>query len=95
MRILFFTGPNCKACVAMKPVVARVAERIGIEVDELDVSTETGGKIAQALGVRSLPTTVLADCGDNPFIVSGWRIFESVNGAVAEKRLREIVRGLR
>lgn len=59
MKALLFTGPNCKACPAMKHNLAKAE----IHYDELDLSVKENQSIAGLYQVRGLPTLVVVNGG--------------------------------
>lgn len=63
-RVLEFTARTCVVCQAMRPVVARVAERcqvLGESLVRVDVGTKGGRALADQHAVRGTPTFVLLD----------------------------------
>ena len=68
----------------MKPVLNKVAETIGDEVRVAQINVDDEPGLAQAFGIRGIPTMVL---------ISGGRVLDSVTGVVAADRLIEQVRG--
>lgn len=63
-RVLEFTAGTCVVCQAMRPVVARAAERcdvLGQSLVQVDVGTSGGRALADQHLVRGTPTFVLLD----------------------------------
>ncbi len=59
MKLILFTGSWCIPCQQLKPIVKDVAEERGIELNIIDVETET--VTANAYMVRGVPMLILLD----------------------------------
>ncbi len=60
--VLAFTSPDCAAChAAQRPALEEFARRVGdqVEIREVDLLTER--ETARALGIFSVPSTVVLD----------------------------------
>lgn len=59
MKILKFESDNCPACEQIESRVKRVCDTLNIEVEKIDVRSETGMDRAQKLKVWGIPTLLL------------------------------------
>jgi thioredoxin-like negative regulator of GroEL len=69
--VILLTGHKCPACDALKPVLSAVCEREGIEMTIMQVQDEIDA--CRALGMRMVPTVVLAGAGQAEVLFSGVR----------------------
>jgi len=60
-QIIIFTQPNCPKCPLAKKVVEKVAERVNVEVREIDVSTPDGEIEALMYNVCSTPSIAIGE----------------------------------
>ncbi len=58
-RITLLTQPNCAMCDHAKQVLARIAPDIPVTVEELDLSTDAGRRLAAEAGVLFAPGILL------------------------------------
>jgi thioredoxin 1 len=56
--LLDFGAPWCRPCVALEPVLGRIARESGGSIRVAKVDTETSPGLAARLGVRAVPTVV-------------------------------------
>ena len=80
-RILAFSTEDCPACDVAKPIVKKIANNAGIQVNDLDPTNEI--ELAQMFGVNIMPTFVLLD-GEGEFI-------ESIEGFIDEKTAQSFI----
>jgi len=59
MRLLKFEASWCGPCQKMKPVVAKIAEAHGLEVETIDIDVDQQRTLQY--GVQSVPTLVLLE----------------------------------
>jgi hypothetical protein len=76
--LLVFGSPDCRTCVsAQKPAVRILADRLGKEIQILDVDVTSQPELAESYGVLSLPTIFILDRTGAPrkvnhgFVASG------------------------
>ncbi len=75
-RVTLLTQPNCALCEHAKQVLARIARDVPIIVEEIDLGSDTGHRLAVAAGVFFAPGVLL---DDRPF---GY-------GRLSERKLRK------
>jgi thioredoxin 1 len=83
--VVDFYADWCGPCKAMAPMFERLADRYEGEVRFVKVDTERAPEIAQALGIRGLPTMAL---------VAGGQIRDVIVGAKPEAYLEKRIRWL-
>ena len=59
--IIVFVQPNCPKCPLAKTIVRRVAEKVNVEVKEIDVSTPDGEIEALMYNVCSTPSIAIGE----------------------------------
>ena len=59
MRIIKFYAEWCEPCKALTKVIERNAEKLPVEVQEIDIDKDM--ESAKAMGVRGVPTMVILD----------------------------------
>ena len=59
MKILKFESNNCPACEQIDAMVERVCKTLNLEVEKIDVRSESGMDRAQKLKVWGIPTLLL------------------------------------
>lgn len=79
-----FTGPRCPACKTIKPILEKIAEEEGLDLEFLDVEDPENRDKVKIYRVQSLPTTVV--------IKNGKTI--SFNGSLGEDRIRKLIGAL-
>jgi len=80
-KILAFSTEDCPACDIAKPIVKKIANNAGIQVNDLDPTNEI--EIAQIFDVNIMPTFVLLDDkGD---------LIESLEGFVDEQTAQNFI----
>ncbi|MEM9196095.1 MAG: thioredoxin domain-containing protein [Myxococcota bacterium] len=57
-------SPSCGPCKRLVPVLTNVATDFSERVRVVEISTEAEGKLLAALGVRSTPTLIIYDQGE-------------------------------
>jgi thiol-disulfide isomerase/thioredoxin len=80
-KILAFSTEDCPACDIAKPIFKKIANKVGIQVKNLDPTNEI--ELAQTFNVNVMPTFVLVD-SDGEFI-------ESLEGFVDEKIIEQFL----
>jgi len=80
-EILAFSTEDCHACDILKPIVKEAANKVGIEVKDLDPTVEI--ELAQKYNVSIVPTFVLLDL-NGEFI-------ESVDGFVDDDTINSFL----
>lgn len=83
--VVDFYADWCGPCKAMAPMFERLADRYEGEVRFVKVDTERAPEIAQALGIRGLPTMAL---------VAGGQIRDVIVGAKPEAYLEKRIQWL-
>jgi thiol-disulfide isomerase/thioredoxin len=84
-RILDFTQVSCKPCQAMKPILAEASSRCGVAIENVDVATPTGKKLAGDYGVTGTPALLfLGDDGRVTRRLTGMQTLEAVVAAITE-----------
>lgn len=63
-EVLFFTGPHCSACRAMRPVATAVASRYAGSVRFTEVDSSADRTSPDSHGVRSVPTFIALHDGE-------------------------------
>ena len=58
MKLTLYTQPNCPRCPATKALVSEVCREKGMEVEEVDISTDEGMFDAVSHNVMSTPSIV-------------------------------------
>lgn len=58
-RITLLTQPNCGMCEGAKQVLARIAHDVALTVEEIDLGTNTGHRLAADAGVLFAPGLLL------------------------------------
>ena len=58
-KITIFTQPNCPKCPAAKELAREVTKMKGIELEEVDISTDAGMFEAVSHNVMTTPTLIL------------------------------------
>jgi thioredoxin len=61
--IIKFYATWCPPCKEIAPAVKSVSKKLNIEVREVDLDTQTGGALANRLGVDRIPTLILLKDG--------------------------------
>lgn len=61
--IVKFYAAWCPPCKEIAPAVKSVSKKLNIEVREVDLDTQTGGALANRLGVDRIPTLILLKDG--------------------------------
>ncbi len=62
--VLAFTSPDCAACEATQhPALEELSVRTGGQVDIREVNVLAAGSLVRALGIFSVPSTVVVDGG--------------------------------
>jgi thioredoxin-related protein len=61
MELLFFTSSDCPACQALKLWLSKACADFHFTLTEVDVTTQTGGQLADNWEVTVLPTLVLQE----------------------------------
>lgn len=64
MKVLIFTSTTCAPCLQLKPIMQRIQDAVGFEMEVVE-----GSQVTQALferyGIRTVPTVVaLNDLGE-------------------------------
>jgi len=80
-KILAFSTEDCPACDVAKPIVKKIANNAGIQVNDLDPTNEI--ELAQMFDVNIMPTFVLLD-SEGEFI-------ESIEGFIDEQTAQSFV----
>jgi thioredoxin-related protein len=80
-QILAFSTEDCPACDIVKPLVKEAASKFGIEVRDLDPTSEI--ELAQEFSVSVVPTFVLLD-SEGSFV-------ESVDGFLDESTVNSFL----
>jgi len=62
-KITIYTQPNCPKCPAAKELVREVSREKGIELREVDISTDDGMFDAVSHNVMSTPTVIVKSKG--------------------------------
>lgn len=62
MKYLYFFAGWCGPCRMLKPIMARVGERIPVE----SIDVDGGSDLVIKHGIRSIPTVLLVDDGGEP-----------------------------
>jgi thioredoxin 1 len=75
-----FWAPWCGPCKALGPVIDELAESMGDELKVVKYNTQQSSRVAQAMGIRSIPTMVLFVDGE---------VADLHVGAMPAPRLRE------
>ncbi len=84
-RILDFTQVTCKPCQAMKPILEAASSRCGVVIENIDVATPTGKKLAGDHGVTGTPVLLfLGDDGRAIRRLTGMQTLEAVVAAITE-----------
>ena len=78
--LLEFSSPHCPPCQAMKPVLQQL-ERSGVPIRHVDVSTEP--QLASRYGVRSTPTFIVVNDGQEVTRLVGMQTVAKLNEALA------------
>lgn len=81
--LIDFWAPWCGPCRMMKPILGEVAKSLAGEVRVAEVNVDDEPAIADAFGIRSIPTLVL---------IQGGHVVDSVNGVVPAERLVSHIR---
>jgi len=87
-QILAFSTEDCHACDILKPIVKEAAEKIGIDIKNLDPTIEI--ELAQKYSVSIVPTFVLLDLkGDFIESVDGFIDDDTINSflSLADKEV--------
>jgi thioredoxin 1 len=61
--IVKFYTTWCPPCQKMKPLVASISEKLNIQVRGVDMDTQSGGALAERLGIDRIPTLLLIKDG--------------------------------
>lgn len=61
MRVLFYEQDYCGWCTRLKPVVKAATEKLGLEVEYIDITGKW--EIATELGFKTTPAVYLDDDG--------------------------------
>ena len=69
-NLVFFWGPNCTKCHALKPRVEEVEEDYG-NVSFYDVNIRDSRNLAKSEGVRTLPTIIFYENGVKKQVLTG------------------------
>lgn len=69
--VVFFYGPACAPCSRLKPRMASLKEKLGFEMEMINVASDLDA--ARALGIRNVPTvvTVTGNCGSADVLFTG------------------------
>ena len=69
--LLYFTTPTCAPCKTIqRPAIQRLQERIGEQLEVVEVDASSQPEIASQWGVLSVPTTFIIDAQGNPRYVN-------------------------
>lgn len=82
--LLYFTTPTCAPCKSVqRPAIQRLSERLGSDLEVIEIDAGLQPEVAGQWGVMSVPTTFILDSHGSP---------RHVNHGVAplEKLLRQI-----
>jgi thioredoxin len=63
-RVLYFTSPSCRPCRSFGPLLLAELAELGVEAEEIDVSTTAGLEQADLYGVVGTPTVVIERDGE-------------------------------
>jgi thiol-disulfide isomerase/thioredoxin len=63
-KIVLFKSPTCGPCKLFAPVLKGVAEKVGAEYVEIDVTSEEGFKYAEANGITHSGVAWYEENGD-------------------------------
>ena len=76
-QIIAFSTDNCPACKVVSPMIKKAANKIGIDVKDIDPTNEI--ELAQKFSVSVVPTFVLLD-QEGEFV-------ESIDGFIDESSI--------
>lgn len=82
---------NCRPCIMMQPVMKKVKEKYGSQVNVIfyDVWTDKDSAYAQTYGIRSIPTQVFLDNNGREFARhEGYFPFEEIEKILKRKGVR-------
>lgn len=69
--LLYFTTPTCAPCKTIqRPAIQRLQERIGEQLEVVEVDAASQPEVASQWGVLSVPTTFVIDAQGNPRYVN-------------------------
>jgi thioredoxin 2 len=69
--VVDFWAPWCGPCIAMAPAFEQAAQRLATQARLAKVNTEESPQLAQRFSIRSIPTLVLLQAGQEVKRVSG------------------------
>jgi thiol-disulfide isomerase/thioredoxin len=58
-KILFFTQPGCRPCLALKPTCEALARQYGFGFDEINIRTDSGKRLMTEYRIGATPEVVL------------------------------------
>jgi thioredoxin 1 len=82
--LIDFWAPWCGPCKMMKPILGQVADTFGDEVRVAQVNVDEEPELAEAFGIRGIPTLVLMADG---------QLLDTVVGVVSANEVVSQVRG--
>lgn len=59
IKLMKFYSDNCGPCRAMTYIVDSETEQLGVELDTINISTESGINLARSMSIRQVPTFVI------------------------------------
>ena len=65
--LLYFTTPSCVPCkTTQRPAIRQVKDRLGVDIQVIEVDANAHPKVASQWGVMSVPTTFIIDSQGQP-----------------------------
>ena len=65
--LLYFTTPSCVPCkTTQRPAIQQVKDRLGVDLQVIEVDANAQPKVASQWGVMSVPTTFIIDRQGKP-----------------------------
>lgn len=84
--LLDFFATWCGPCKAYSPVLQQLKSKEGDALRLIKIDVDKNQALSQKLGIRSMPTTVIYQNGEEKFRASGIQSLGTLQAALAELR---------